>query len=321
MTDQANEIKMWVSSLLPRENFTISQIAGDASFRKYYRVKNSSKSYVVMYAPPEKEDAQIFIKISQLFANAGINVPEIIEHNKQRGLVLLTDFGDDLYLYKLNNANSNVLYKDAIRSLHEIQKISAASLPEYTQNLLLQEMELFTEWYLKKHLAKDISSKMKKLIKATHDTLVKSALEQPVVTVHRDYHSRNLIYTNKKNPAIIDYQDAVSGPITYDLVSLLRDCYINWEEEQIKNWINDYKSSAKVQSLISDIDDKTFLKWFDYMGIQRHLKAAGIFCRLNYRDNKNVYLDDIPRTIQYILDISKKYPELGKFHNLIVEII
>ncbi|MEG3592127.1 MAG: phosphotransferase [Pseudomonadota bacterium] len=321
MTNQVNEIKMWVSNLLPRENFTIGQIAGDASFRKYYRVKNSAKSYIVMYAPPEKEDTQIFIKISQLFANAGINVPKIIEHNEQQGLILLTDFGDDLYLYKLNSDNSHELYRDAIRSLHEIQKISATSLPEYTTNLLVQEMELFTQWYLKKHLSQDISANMQKLIKETHGTLVKSALEQPAVTVHRDYHSRNLIYTNKRNPAIIDYQDAVAGPITYDLVSLLRDCYINWEEEQIINWINYYKSSAEVQSLISGIDDKTFIKWFDYMGIQRHLKAIGIFCRLNYRDNKNFYLDDIPRTMQYILDVSKKYPELNKFHNLIMELI
>ncbi len=309
---RAKSILHWLSNTLKLEVKSFEPASSDASFRRYFRVIHSKGQHIVMDAPPEKENTEPFIRIATLFKKSGINVPQIYQQELEQGFLLLEDFGSICYLDKLDNVQSDKLYSDAIDSLLVMQSQidpSSSLLPKYDKNLLKQETSLFYDWFLQKHLGLLIPET---IIKSLDQILISSALEQPPVCVHRDYHSRNLMVLTSNSPGVIDFQDAVIGPITYDLVSLLRDCYISWSEEKIQQWVFEYYQQI-TKSGLTNVSIDTFTRWFDLMGLQRHLKAIGIFSRLHIRDNKSAYLDDIPRTLNYVIEVCNRYPELEKF--------
>ena len=311
------QLDEWIKETLGVSDFSLDPVSGDASFRRYFRFKSDKAQYIAVDAPPEKESNESFINITHLLESEGLPVPHIFFSSLDFGFFLLDDFGDTLLLEVLDKKNAAELYKSALDALLIIQQTPNASLPKYDNSLLMTEMELFREWYLQKHLSIVLSYTEQKLLDDAFNLLAESALNQPQVFVHRDYHSRNLIKINNTYPGIIDYQDAVCGPITYDLVSLLRDCYIKWPQQQIESWALTYRDQIVKKNIIEKIDDQTFLKWFDLMGIQRHLKAIGIFSRLNIRDNKPNYLHDIPRTLEYVKVVAPMYEETQMLANLI----
>lgn len=273
-----------------------------------------------MDAPPEHEEITTFCRIGRHFHRLGINVPEILEADEVKGLVLMTDLGAKHYLDSLNNNTADQLYSDALGCLITLQSGTFTEpdfLPPYSAELLRKEMNLFREWYLTRHLGLQISDEEHSIMDDAWEILIKSALEQPQLWVHRDYHSRNLMVTQKNNPGVIDFQDAVTGPITYDLVSLLKDCYIEWPTERVNDWVLAYHGRALQSDLLEKVDKQQFMRWFQRMGIQRHLKVAGIFARLSHRDGKDRYLDDIPLTIRYLLAALKDDPELSALYNMI----
>lgn len=308
----------WLSDYFTHANFTIEPASEDASFRSYYRVKSSSKSYILMDAPPAHEDCKPFIKVLNLLYKHQVNVPQIFAQDLSTGFLLLSDFGDELYLSQLNQSTATTLYQDAINTIHQIQTIDAQELiPAYDAKLLNHEMVLFKDWFIGEHLGLELTDNQSQILTKTFNLLLENALEQPQVMVHRDYHSRNLMITQENAPGVIDFQDAVFGPITYDLASLLKDCYISWSDELIESLCHYF---IKGSSQLADVDDNQFMRWFDFMAAQRHLKAIGIFCRLNYRDGKPGYLNDIPRTMNYLLNTASKYPDLAEFSQLLNQI-
>jgi hypothetical protein len=280
-------------------------------------VLHAGDSYVVMDAPPDKEDSRPFIKTAKIFFDLGLNVPEVIDENLQQGFLLLSDLGSVPYLDVLNEATVERLYGDALGALATLQACAPdnTSLPEYDRALLLNEMELCREWLIGKHLGVSPDRGQNSVIDAAFTLLADNALAQPRVCVHRDYHSRNLMHTAMNNPGILDFQDAVIGPVTYDLVSLLRDCYIDWPRARVEDWALGYLDLALQSGILrAEHDDpQQFLRWFDLMGMQRHLKAAGIFARLRHRDGKAGYLPDIPRTLGYVVEVAARYDELATF--------
>ena len=313
------ELDNWLKGYFGNTEYSLTPVSGDASFRRYFRFISQELNYIAVDSPPEKENNEAFVHVTHLLGAEGLPVPHIHYSSLDFGFFLISDLGDELLLNVLNDENSNELYKKSLNALAVIQQTTASSLPLYDEKLLLQEMELFREWFLIQHLSYDLSKQDNELFDKTFKTLMENALQQPQVFVHRDYHSRNLMNIEGKFPGIIDYQDAVQGPITYDLVSLLRDCYIAWPEEIIKNLAIDFYKNLN-NDILKNTNTEVFLKWFDLMGIQRHLKAIGIFSRLNIRDNKPNYLSDIPRTLNYIKTIAKNYKEtkqLAEFVNKI----
>ncbi|MCG8378561.1 MAG: phosphotransferase, partial [Proteobacteria bacterium] len=304
-------LKKWLVELFKTSDFEIIPASEDASFRSYYRVLIKGTSYIVMDAPPEHENSALFVEISNKLGKSGVNVPVIFNKDIKQGFLLITDFGNDLYLDKLNQSTVETFYNDAIRSLVRIQvDADVTGLGLYDEILLREEINLFFDWLLQRHLKINLDEKELNDLNNITDLLVKNAMEQPRVFVHRDYHSRNLMLCDKDNPGIIDYQDAVLGPISYDLVSLLKDCYIKWKPGQIDRWVNQYLDELHTVNPAIKINNKQFQKWFDLMGVQRHLKASGIFARLCHRDGKCGFLNDIPRTLSYIVDLKHDYPEL-----------
>lgn len=320
MSERFNSLQNWLEELFKTSNFELTPASEDASFRSYFRVSVEGKTFIVMDAPPEYEDCGPFISITNKLQNSGINVPEIHNKDISKGFLLLTDFGNDLYLQNLNSCSADKLYKDAIDTLVQMQTDTDTSgLSFYDDVLLRREMNLFTDWLIQQHLQIDLSSRQLKEIETVFDLLVENALEQPQVFVHRDFHSRNLMLTNEGNPGVIDYQDAVIGPLSYDLVSLLKDCYIKWSADELNTWVGLYLKGLAIGNQGLNIDIKQFQRWFDLMGVQRHLKASGIFARLSHRDNKHGFLKDIPRTLSYICDLNHSYPELDTLNKIIKE--
>jgi len=275
-----------------------------------------------MDAPPEKENCRPYVNIARSFRAIGLNVPEIIAEDLEQGFLLITDLGDRLYLSALNERTVGNLYRDALGALLVLQRDAKGSgLPPYDERLLRQEMDLFREWYLGRHLGVALTSGQHAVLDRSFDLLATAALAQPRVVVHRDYHSRNLMVTEIDNPGILDFQDAVVGPVTYDLVSLLRDCYIAWPRRQVESWVHEYFLTAGEAGVAVGDDAAKFLRWFDWMGVQRHLKAIGIFARLNHRDGKPNYLQDIPRVIDYVIDVAERHPELDDLHHLVETVV
>jgi len=309
------EIHHWLDSQLSGEHYQLKPASSDASFRRYFRVSTSEKTLILMDAPPEKEDTSSFIAIATFLYKHAIHVPEIIAKNTELGFLLITDFGSKAFLDELNTDSVDSLYRAAIDSLITIQSIEPDSLnvANYDRDLLQQELDLFPSWFLERHLGITPPS----FLQTTFGMLINNALEQPQVIVHRDYHSRNLMHTQDNSPGIIDFQDAVIGPITYDLASLLRDCYIAWPEEKLTELIHYYLSNAHDNGLLKEVTTQQFTRWFDLMGLQRHIKVLGIFCRLNYRDNKPNYMNDLPLTLDYVMHVSSKYPELSELNAFI----
>ncbi len=302
----------WLENDLLMTILSFEPASSDASFRRYFRVKSSSGQFIVMDAPPDKENTEPFIRIAGLMSTAQVNVPAVFDKNLTDGFLLLEDFGPTCFLDQLSADNADTLYQSALDSLIKLQtnvSLQDCGLPGYNEPLLKRELGIFDEWFLGHALDIQIPEAIRNSI---HSLLITSALEQPVTCVHRDYHSRNLMVLNNDSPGVLDFQDAVIGPITYDLVSLLRDCYIAWPEQQIDLWMTQYYQRL-LQSGLIDCDLTRFKRWFDLMGMQRHLKAIGIFSRLHLRDGKSNYLKDIPRTLNYVKSQALTYPELADF--------
>lgn len=303
--------------------YELKSASVDASFRRYFRVSADRQSYIAMDAPPDKCDSRAYVRIAECFHGLGLNVPRVLEKEVAQGFLLITDLGKRLYLSQLNETTVERLYRDALGALLVLQAgvySDSTFLPDYDDALLMAEMELFREWYLSRHLGIALTPKQHAVLDRTFEQLTGVALGQPKVWVHRDYHSRNLMVTEHNNPGILDFQDAVRGPVTYDLVSLLRDCYIAWPRERVEDWAMGYHRLALQSGIPVCEDDEQFLQWFDWMGVQRHLKAAGIFARLKHRDGKPRYLLDVPRTLGYVLDVSTRHAGLQPLYALLREL-
>ena len=292
--------------------------SSDASFRRYFRIKTPDGSFVIMDAPPDKENIGAFISVADLLAKIHVNVPIIYQQNIEEGYLLLEDFGSLCFLDQLTIDNVSGLYAsafDALLIMKSQTSLEHCNLPAYNSALLQRELSIFEDWFLNESLDASLPDQ---LWTNLCELLINSALEQPQVCVHRDYHSRNLMFLTDDSPGIIDFQDAVIGPITYDLVSLLRDCYISWSPELIAQWRSDYYQRLVALELIT-VTPEQFKRWFDLMGLQRHLKAIGIFSRLHLRDGKSTYLNDIPRTLNYVLTVCDEYQELSAFSEFLLE--
>ncbi|MGZ8947330.1 MAG: aminoglycoside phosphotransferase family protein [Methylococcaceae bacterium] len=314
MLDDLRIISMldWLENDLLLTIGSCEPASSDASFRRYFRIKVPDGQFIVMDAPPEKENIEPFIRVAGLLAGSQVNVPTILQQNLTDGFLLLEDFGSQCFLDQLNADNATTLYESALDTLFKLQSyttIQDCKLPVYNEPLFQRELGIFEDWFLNELLDIQISAS---LWKSVCTILINSALEQPIICVHRDYHSRNLMVLHDDSPGVIDFQDAVIGPITYDLVSLLRDCYIAWPNQQVELWMNHYYERLLQAELIA-CTPACFKRWFDLMGIQRHLKAIGIFSRLHLRDGKSSYLNDIPRTLNYVTTICANYPELAGF--------
>jgi len=310
----------WLSRDLGMRPERVEPASADASFRRYFRAFNSGKTLVVMDAPPGKEDVRPYLKVTRLLESLGAHVPHVHEADIERGLLLLEDLGGTHYLSRLNAGDDpERLYGDALRVLADIQVRggeAASELAPYDREALAREMALMPEWFLGRHLALELSASDKDTISTAVEFLIREALAQPAVFVHRDYHSRNLMVMADRNPGILDFQDALRGPIGYDLVSVLKDCYISWPREQVVGWVAEYRrllrsSYGDAGVRLSGADDVEFLRWFDLIGVQRHIKVLGIFARLWYRDGKAGYLNDLPLTLEYVRDTCGRYTELA----------
>ncbi|MDE0309928.1 MAG: phosphotransferase [Acidiferrobacterales bacterium] len=321
--DRIKELIAWLSDVLEGDISSIQFASEDASFRRYFRIVHATRSYIAMDAPIEHMDIEVFVKIATKFLKSGINVPKIFEWSKEKGFALILDFGSTTYLDILTLSNADTLYTEAIDALIQLQLATSSEpdfLPPYDARLLNKEMDLFRDWYLPQHKNQEITDEISDVLEHTFGILTSKALEQPRVWVHLDYHSRNLMFTDDHNPGIIDFQDAVLGPISYDLMSLLRDCYIVWPNYKLKQWIHLYLKKAEQSGMSIDFEPDQFIEWFDWMGIQRHIKVAGIFSRLCYRDGKRKFLDDIPTVMNYLESVSGKYRELEPLHKLVLRL-
>lgn len=310
-------IRQWLVSDCGLSDFVIEVASADASFRRYFSVRlnnNQPQSYIVMDAPPDKEDCAPFIHIARLLEQGSVHAPHIYQYDATQGFMLLSDLGNRAYLDQLNPDTVDTLYGDAISAIVRMQQINA-ELPAYNETLLRTEMSLFNDWYLARHLQLELTAAQQRVLDTTLNLLVDNALQQPQVFVHRDYHSRNLMITEENNPGVIDFQDAVVGAASYDLVSLIKDCYIAWPRHKQLQWIKQYLAKSTLQ-----IETDAFVKQLDLMGLQRHIKVCGIFARLNYRDGKPGYLADIPRTLAYVFDVCRRYDELNEFAGLLGEL-
>lgn len=288
---------------------TLSVIAGDASPRRYFRLALPSGNYVVVDAPPATEKNEAFVGVARLLASAGVKVPAVLAVDFERGYLLLEDLGDQLLLPLLDGDSVDALYAQAFAALAKMAaaNTTGSGLGDYDVALLSEELGRFQAWFVRELLGYAPGEDELAQLDRLSARLVESALQQPRVLVHRDFHSRNLMLADGGELAVIDFQDAVVGPITYDLVSLLRDCYIHWPASQVRGWALAYHELLSARGLVADLDQQQFLRWFDWMGLQRHLKVLGTFARLYLRDGKAAYLDDLPLVIHYVVEISAKY--------------
>lgn len=314
MPERMQLIQHFLAACFPGEIIQLEPITGDASFRRYFRVSRASQSYILMDAPTPAEDCGRFVATQQAFAQAGLQVPQIIAQDVQQGLLLLKDLGDTLLLAKLTEETATTFYRQALAQLTKIRKISATSagpLPTFDQAFLLREMQIFIDWFVVEHLQLSLSEHELSMLQRHFQLLADSALQQPQAGMHRDYHSRNLMLQDDGSLAVIDFQDAVTGPVSYDAVSLLKDCYIKWPVQLVKDLCQEfYQDLVQQAELSAEISLEQFQQWFDWMGLQRHIKVCGIFCRLYHRDGKSGYLADLPRVFDYVLEVTSLYPEL-----------
>ena len=318
--------------MLPGEHLDVA--SDDASFRRYFRYQAQPHGYIFVDAPPDREDSKPFVSIAKHLADAGLNAPEVYAVDYELGFMMLSDLGNTLYLSVFEGSEEGSeeggkpapegghesLYQDALEAIYAMQFI-AAELPVYDRSRLQQEMDLFPDWFLKKQLRLSLSGEEMEMLNAVFELMIGNALEQPQFFVHRDYHSRNLMVTRPGYPGIIDFQDAVKGAVTYDLVSLLRDCYLKLPSEEVTRWVNEFRCMLLDNGRIEEVDEITFRRWFDLMGLQRHLKCAGIFSRLNLRDGKPGYLGDIPQVVSYMVEVCREYKELHRFGNWLSEVV
>jgi len=315
------QLAEWLHSLFPNEQFTIAPASADASFRRYFRATfTSGQTRIVMDAPPQLEDCRPFLHIAKLFEDAGTHVPHVYAQDLEQGFLLLSDLGNTTYLQALvgDTGTARALYGDATDALIKIQLASRENeLLPYDEALLLREMRLFPEWYIARHLNVTLSDAQSAKLETVFARILANNLAQPRVYVHRDYHSRNLMKVEKNNPGILDFQDAVYGPITYDLASLFKDAYIRWEEAEIIDWLVRYWEKARKAGLPVHSDFSEFYRDYEWMGVQRHLKVLGIFARLYHRDGKEAYLKDLPLVMSYLRAACVRYIDLKPLLNLL----
>jgi aminoglycoside/choline kinase family phosphotransferase len=315
-------LTQWVIEDLGFAGASIAPASVDASFRRYFRVTKDADSYIVMDAPPDKEDSGPFLKVARILGGLNLNAPIVLARDMERGFLLLSDLGSRLYLDALaEDGAADGLYADALRALRSMQTADAEhsqGLPRYDRALLTREMELLPEWFLARHLGLRIEARERDMLDRLFSSLVDAAASQPPCFVHRDYHSRNLLVTSENNPGILDFQDAVWGPVTYDLASLLKDCYIAWPPARVREWVREYRENLLEAGFKLNATAAEFLRWFDLVGLQRHIKVLGIFARLFYRDGKSQYLNDLPRVLNYARGTAADYPETAAFAEFIV---
>ncbi|WP_338800138.1 phosphotransferase [Pseudomonas sp. RSB 5.4] len=299
---------------------TLTAASSDASFRRYFRWDGAGRSFVVMDAPPPQENCKPFVDIAFLLAKSGINVPKIYAEDLERGFLLLNDLGNKTYLDVIDSENADALFSDALQSLLAFQQLPmVAPLPSYDVALLRRELELFPEWYVKRELGIEFDAAQQQQWQAVSDLLIDSALAQPKVLVHRDYMPRNLMLS-APNPGVLDFQDAVYGPVTYDVTCLFKDAFLSWPEERVRGWLESYWQQAAALNIPVQADFEDFLRASDLMGVQRHLKVIGIFARICHRDGKPRYLADVPRFFAYIEAVIARRPELADLQALLASL-
>lgn len=315
--NRQNQLEQWLKEHFRRETLTLTSVSGDASFRRYYRFEHKHESFIAVDAPPEQENSRLFVLVGEAYASHRVVVPQVIFADFHLGFMCLEDLGDTLLIDKLDESDisrAERYYQQALDLLPDIAQvveISDETLPNYDRAFLKRELDLFNEWFLLKHLNISLDEHEQRALKQVFDHLITSALVQPRVGVHRDFHARNLMITGEDKLAVIDFQDAVIGPITYDAVSLLRDCYIKWPSDMVYHLLSYFKRQmSQYCAELNHIDEAEFITWFDWMGLQRHIKVCGIFTRLYHRDGKSGYLGDLPRVVEYIYEVAGRYSEL-----------
>jgi aminoglycoside/choline kinase family phosphotransferase len=314
INERLRQSHTWLSHFFKHSNYELIPLAGDASFRRYFRVKAGDNVFILMDAPPSHEDSHPFIHIASLLKAKGLIVPAIIADDLKQGFLLLSDFGDRLLIKELNEENVGIYYPQALKDLLVLQGIETKTLPVFDHAFMMMELERFEEWYLTGYRHFKIKPLVHHLLQKTYQTLIENAESQTQVFIHRDYHSRNLmILGDQPRLGILDFQDAMRGPITYDLVSLLKECDITWSREKVIAWALDFFDQASEAKWIKKISPAQFIKDFEWMGLQRHLKVVGIYSRLYLRDSKSVYLKDLPRVFDYFIDTTQRYPEFREF--------
>ncbi|WP_091532172.1 aminoglycoside phosphotransferase family protein [Fontimonas thermophila] len=317
---RAQTARQWALAQLGLQQAEFAPASADASFRRYFRIRDGVRSWIVMDAPPEREPLAPFVTVAGLLHAAGLNAPRILAEDRMRGYLLLTDLGQQTFLQVLDEHNADALMSDAITALIRWQcSTRSGVLPPYDAALLKRELDLFPDWYVGRHLQRALSARQREVLTAIEHRLIGSALAQPRVFVHRDYMPRNLMFTDP-NPGILDFQDAVEGPISYDVISLLRDAFLSWPEARVEHWLRQYWTAARAAGLPVDADFAAFRRACDFMGVQRHLKVIGIFARIHYRDGKPHYLADVPRFIGYVRGVAARYAELAPLLQLFDEL-
>ncbi|MET3652423.1 aminoglycoside phosphotransferase family protein [Dyella japonica] len=313
--DRAAARLAWTRSALGDATLTLASASSDASFRSYWRTHHAGKSWVVMDSPIAQEDPRPWLAIGERLAAAGLHVPAVYAKDLEQGFLLIEDLGTQLYLPALNDDNADRLYGDAMDALLLMQtRMDHADLPLFDHPRLVSGLEVMPEWFLGKHLGYTPTCGEWDVLEAAFSVIIRNALEQPRRFVHRDYHSRNLLIVDSNNPGIIDFQGALSGPITYDLASLLRDAYIVWPRERVEGWVESYRQRLLKANVIDEnVGRERFLRWFDLTGLHRHIRVLGQFYRLWYRDGKPGYLTDVPRVYHYVVSVAERYPELTDF--------
>jgi aminoglycoside/choline kinase family phosphotransferase len=311
----------WVADTLGFADGRIEPASEDASFRRYFRLSRGADTHIIMDAPPDKEDLGPFVSVARSLAGMGLNVPIVLAQDTSQGFLLLSDLGSRQYLEELEAGREvDRLYADALAALVTLQTVgddAGRALAPYDRDRLWKEMELLAPWFLEKHLRMSIGPAERRVLDRTFDRLVTAALAQPACFVHRDYHSRNLLLCEDANPGILDFQDAVYGPVTYDAVSLLKDCYITWPTSRVRAWLLNYRQQLVDAGFALHADEGEFVRWFDLMGLQRHIKVLGIFARLFHRDAKPRYLKDLPRVLDYVRATASAYPETAEFADFV----
>jgi N-acetylmuramate 1-kinase len=310
-------LRDWIAAQFPGTSFTLTPASADASFRRYFRVTFPDRSLIVMDAPPQHEDCRPFVRVAALMAAAGVHVPAVLAQDLERGFLLLSDLGSTTYLSILREDNADALFRDAIDALIRWQLASRAGvLPPYDEALLRRELDLFPEWYIGRHLDIRLTPEQRASLDTVFRLVMASNLAQPKVFVHRDYMPRNLMLA-EPNPGVLDFQDAVHGPISYDVASLFKDAFISWSEEQVLDWTARYWEKARRARLPVNADFGEFYRDFEWMGLQRHLKVLGIFARICHRDGKPAYIRDAPRFLAYVRNVGRRYGALAPLLQLL----
>ncbi len=321
MSERLDRARQWVQNILGVQSVDLQPASTDASFRRYFRVSAQGTSLILMDAPTDREDCRPYVAVSELLEHAGIHVPIIHARDLDAGFLLLEDLGQHCYLDELDTDSAPGLYGDALEALLAMQsRVPADVVPEYDTARVFQELSLFSDWFLRRHLSIDTTGNTGEILSKSYRLLADRFAEQARVFVHRDYHSRNLMRTLERNPGVLDFQDALAGPAAYDAISLLRDVYIEWPRERVEAWLLEYHGGALCEGIPVTSDATEFLRDADLIGAQRHLKIAGIFCRLYYRDGKSDYLQDIPLTLRYLMDECGRQPELAALGDLLEQL-